>query len=141
MALPVVSVILNRSYIHLAADLSQYIVFGTSGSQGGGGSRVETNTIDGSVRQYANNISRAVFGSATSKTMSVTCRAITQDQVKFIQANIGSNVLFRDSYGRAYWCTYFQTDTTDIPLSGLANADLLTDVTLSLAGISYTRVT
>lgn len=131
------SVNLERSFIALASDPANFVICGTSGSIGGGGSRTDEIAQEGEFRNYANSVTRLILGSSKTRTQTVTLRALTPTQVRMIESWIGQTILFRDSYGRRSFCSYLVIDETDIPLSGKANSTLMTDVSIVVQLVSY----
>lgn len=129
--------VLDRAFINLASDPSQFVAAGTAGSAGGGGQRTDTVTQEGEFRQYANFNTRLIQGTARTRVLAVTIRACTPAQVQQLIAWTGQTVLFRDTYGRRLWGAYLQPVSTDIPLSGAAGSTLLTDVVLSFQQLTY----
>lgn len=131
----------DRAFINLASDPSQFVVVGTAGSVGGGGSRTDTVTQEGSFRTYANYNTRLIQGSNNSRILSpLVLRACTPDQITTILAFTGKTVFFRDTYGRKLWGSYLVTAVTDIPRSGRANTTLLSDVAITFQETTYSEV-
>lgn len=129
---------LDRAFINLASDPSQYVVCGTAGAVGGGGTRTDTVTQEGSFRQYANYNTRLIQGTARSRILApLVLRACTPAQVAQILAFIGKTILFRDTYGRRIWGSYLSPAITDIPRSGQAGSTLLSDVAITIQEITY----
>lgn len=131
--------LLNRAFLSLAADPTQFVSSGTAGSVGGGGQRTDDTVMDGAVRTYANGNTRMILGSSTTRVETLVLRALTPSQVKQVDSWIGQTCLFRDSYGRKIWGGYLETNKTDIPLSGTAGLGntLLTDVALAFQQVTY----
>ena len=127
---------LKRAFIAPVASPSTYVSAGTSGSIGGGGQRSEVNTREGEFRGYANGVTRLIIGSSTSREINVAFRALTPTQVALLKSMVGKTCLFRDTYGRRMYGSFLVTTETNIPMSGVANSTLLTDV-----GINFTEVT
>lgn len=118
-------------------DLSDILVFGTSGSIGGGGSRNENRTKSGEFRQYANGVTRLIAGTAMSRTHSLAARALTPDQVDDLHSLVGKVCLFRDTYGRSMYCSFLVVDEVNLPGSGDGFAPYYTDVALALTEVAY----
>lgn len=133
------TVLLDRTFISLASDPTQYFSCGTSGSAGGGGQRSDTYTLEGSFRVYANNNTRLITTNASTRTLTITFRALTPAQVTQALSFVGKTVLLRDTYGRKMWGSYTVVTQTDIPRSGAANVDLQTDVVVNFQVVSYTE--
>lgn len=121
-----------RAVLQLASDPTVAVVCGT----GGRGDNFEK---EGSFRQYANGSTRLIVGTATTRTLPITLRALSPAQVLLVQSMIGKTCLFRDTYGRRVWGSFLSTSTTDIPLSGVANTDLMTDISITFQPVSYTE--
>lgn len=131
------TVIFERAFISLASNPSQFFSCGTSGTVGGGGARTDTTTQDGSFRNYANYNTRLILGTSRNEVLVLVLRALTPAQVALAQSFIGQMVLFRDTYGRKLWGSYIMMANTDIPLSGTANVDLATDVSITFQVLTF----
>jgi hypothetical protein len=127
-----VTVYLERSILQLADDPTVAVVCGTSG-------RSDNFEQEGTFRSYANGATRLILGTATQRVLPITLRALSPTQVQTVRSMIGRTCLFRDTYGRRVWGSFLATATTDIPLSGFANDDLMTDVALNLQMIEHTE--
>lgn len=130
---------LTRCFLSLASDPSVYISCGTAGAIGGGSSKTEQVTMTGEFRQYANNVVRLYTSPNTIATDTLALRALTPGQVKLLRTMVGRTCLFRDTYGRRWWCSFLAPQLSDIPLTGDANRGLLTDVGIELTQITYTE--
>jgi len=128
---------LSRVFLSLAATPSTVVSCGSSGSIGGGGTRSDTYTQEGSFRAYANGVTRLILGAANSRVNALTLRALTPTQVDLVQTMLGKTCLFRDSYGRRFFGSFLITSATDLPLSGDANSTLLTDVAINFQQLTY----
>ncbi len=133
------TVVLQLAVLSLASDPTQYVSCGTSGGIGGGGQRSHVTTQEGTFRAYANSNVRLILGTVVTEVLQFTLRALTPAQVTLVKSWIGKTVLFRDTYGRKKYGSYVVTTETDIPLSGNASVDLLTDIGLTFQEISYTE--
>lgn len=133
----VASVTLNRSFLALASDPSNFIVCGTAGSIGGGGSKQDVITQEGAFRNYANFVTRLILGSAKTRVFSFALRALTPAQVTQVESWVGQTCIFRDTYGRRMFGSYVVVTETDIPLSGKAHSTLLTDVQIDFQAVNY----
>lgn len=128
---------IDRVIINLADDLAQYVAAGSAGGIGGGGSRADTFTQAGEFRPYANGRTRLIQGVATSRVLDpLVLRACTPAQVAKLKAWTGEIVQVRDSYGRLLYGAYLQPIVSDIPLSGTAGVDLLSDVQLVITEVT-----
>lgn len=133
-----VQLVLDRAFINLASDPSQYVVAGTAGAVGGGSQRIDTLTQEGEFRQYANYNTRLIQGTGRTRILTpLVLRACTPAQVALLQSWVGQTVLFRDSYGRRIYGAYLAPAITDIPLSGLAGSTLESDVSITFQEITY----
>lgn len=126
------TLLLDRVFINLASDPTQYFSCGSTG-------RSDQTTLVGDFRLYANNNTRLILGNGTTRTIGITLRALTPAQVTQAQNFAGKTVLLRDTYGRKIWGSYVVTAVTDIPLSGAANVDLQSDVVITFTQITYTE--
>lgn len=134
------SVSLSQVFICLASNPGGFsLSCGSSGSAGGGGQRSDTFTQEGAFRSYANGVTRLILGSASTRVIAVTLRALTPGQVNALEAMVGQTCLFRDSYGRRIFGSFIITTATDIPLSGRAQIDLQTDVTIAFQQVTYSE--
>jgi hypothetical protein len=123
---------LTRSFIAPVTNQTAYVYAGTT-------SRSETGEQQGEFRQYAGGVTRLVVGAGKTKTLTITWRALTPDQVAALKAMVGKTCIFRDTYGRKVFGSFLVTSETDIPLSGTANSTLKTDVQISLTEVTYTE--
>lgn len=123
---------LPLSFVNLASDLSQYVACGSTP-----GSKVDTKTTDGDFRSYANNITRLVTATSGSRILGYTLRCASAADTAKIESWRGLTVLFRDTYGRGVYGSYLITASTDVPFSGKANADLMTDVVITFQQTTY----
>lgn len=128
-----VTMVFDRAIIQLDIDPPEAVV--VSGTAGRG----DTFEQEGSFRKYANGATRLVLGTSSARTLPVTFRALDPDQVTTLQGLIGKTCLFRDTYGRRVWCSFLSTSTVDIPLSGLANDTLMTDITVTVEAVDHTE--
>lgn len=131
------SVTLDRVFISPVASLSTPVIGGSAGGTGGGGARTDEISLEGSFRSYANFVTRLVTGTAQTQIETLAIRALTWDQVSALKALIGQTCLFRDSYGRRIYGAFLDVVLTDIPLSGAAYDDLMTDVALVFQAVTY----
>lgn len=123
---------MRRAVLQLADDPTTFVVCGTS-------DRSDAFSHDGDFRKYANGATRLILGSGTTRTLPMTLRALTPDQVVAVAAMVGKTCLFRDTYGRRLWGSFLDTGTVDIPLSGKANTTLLTDIAISFQTVAFTE--
>lgn len=130
-------VTLDRAFINLVSDPSQFVDCGTAGSVGGGGQRLDAASRDGNFRSYASGRVRLILGTATTRIETIVLRALTPAQVALIQSWIGQTVLLRDTYGRRIYGSYLDPQITDIPLSGRAGTDLQSDVLLDFQQVTF----
>lgn len=130
------SVLLDRTFISLASDVSNVVIAGSAGGQGGGGARTDTRTISGGPRNYASGVTRNVVGTVTNDELTLTLRCQSYADVAKLRSFLGRTCLFRDSYGRRLWVVFSSVNETDIPLSGKAYEDLMTDVTITADVVS-----
>ena len=130
---------LDRAFLSLVSDPSSKISVGTSGSIGGGGSRSDTLTLDGSFRNYANGETRLILAATQNRVEVLTLRALLPSDVKWLIGAVGKTVLFRDTYGRKMWGAFLSPSFTDIPLSGQAkSADTLqTDAAITFVQTTF----
>lgn len=124
------SVTLSLPVLELAASPTTSVVCGTAG-------RGDNFAQDGEFRNYANGTTRLIVGTGTTRALPITLRALTPAQVDTVMSMVGKVVLFRDTYGRRVYGAFLTTATVDIPLSGLANTTLMTDITISLQEVDY----
>lgn len=125
-----VSVVFERVILELISDPTVSVICGSAG-------RGDSFVKEGTFRNYANGRTRLILGTGTNRILPVTLRALSPTQVTTLKSMIGKTCLFRDTYGRRVWCSFLATDITDIPLSGKANDDLMTDISISLTEIDY----
>jgi hypothetical protein len=116
----------------------RYVVSGTAGSVGGGGSKTDSYSVEGAFRSYGNGNTRLVLGSSNTRTQAFALRALTPSQVAVVQALVGHTVCYRDTYGRRVFGAFLALTITDIPFSGRFEDDtLLTDVGLTIQSTTY----
>lgn len=114
------------------------VVAGTAGSVGGGGSKTDAYSVEGTFRSYGNGNTRLVLGSSDTRTQALALRALTPSQVDVVKALVGHTVCYRDTYGRRIFGAFIALTITDIPFSGHFEDDtLLTDVGLTIQTVSY----
>lgn len=130
---------LKRVFLAPVDNFAGYVTCGSSGSIGGGGQRTSQVDVEGSFRTYANGNTRVILGSAVAKTHTVTLRALTAAQVIAVQAMVGKTCLFRDTYGRRKYGSFLVTTQVDMPLSGVANSTLISDIGITFQEVSYTE--
>lgn len=131
------TVLLDRVFVNLATDPTQYFSCGSAGGIGGGGQRADTLVQQGEFRSYANNNTRLILGSTSTRTLTIAFRALTPAQVTMAESFVGKTVLIRDTYGRKMYGAYTVITQADIPLSGDANTTLLTDLQVNFTQVTY----
>ena len=125
------TVTLSRAFLQ-TADGSISVTCGTSGSQGGGGTKTDAFQQDGTFRNYATGVTRLVMGTTTTRVQSFTLRALTPAQQTAVSNMLGKTCLYRDTYGRRIWGAFTITSTVTIPLSGN-----LADITIAFQSVTY----
>lgn len=133
---------LQRAVLSLAGqDLTQpdtYIIVGTSGGMGGGGSRADDGSVAGDFRQYANGSTRMILGTVLTRTQSLALRALSPSQVDTVLLMRGQVLCFRDTYGRKVFGGYLSTTVTDIPFSGRkSTGEMMSDVGLVIQSVTW----
>lgn len=131
------SITLDRVFISAVSALDAPVIAGSAGSTGGGGSRTDEVTLEGSFRNYANFVTRLITGTAQTQIESLAVRSLLPTQLKLLKSMIGQTCLFRDSYGRRIYGSFLDVVITDIPRSGVANDTLQTDVALVFQAVTY----
>jgi hypothetical protein len=129
---------LTRVHITLAGNSATGVRAGSSGSIGGGGSRLDTRARAGEFRAYANGAVRLVTGTTRQRTHTFALRALPPADLATIHDLAGRTCLFRDSYGARFYCSFLVTDEVTIPLTGTATGPL-TDVGIQITEVTYTE--
>jgi hypothetical protein len=102
------TVTLDRAFLALAADPADTLSFFTT-------SRTDQRQKPGEVRRYANGRLRIVTRPGKSTALGVTAVSLTPAQVAKLDDWSGRLVLFRDAWGRKFYCTFFVANVVDFP--------------------------
>ena len=114
----------------------RFVVAGSVGSVSAGGSammgKVDTLTQDGAFRSYGNGNTRLILGASKSRTNTFALRAVSDADVKVLDALLGHLVIYCDTYGRRVIGAFLSMDKMNIPLT-----QGMTDVSLTLQAVTY----
>jgi hypothetical protein len=96
-----------------------FVQSGTGGNVGGGGQRLTTKTRSGSVRTYGSGRVRNVAGANTVATYDLALIHLTQTELNQLEAwmNLGTLLLFRDTYGQRDYGTIFSVSEYAEPMT------------------------
>ena len=120
-----VAVSLDRVYVHLADDLSQYVAVNALVS--------EVPSVQGSVRQRAGGNFQAVTRTGRGTTLAVDISLANRTQIDTLRSWTGQRVMIRDPRGRKHWGLFFSADIPEIPAVDRA------DVRLTLSAVTHSE--
>jgi hypothetical protein len=120
-------VTLDRGYVHVAADLEDYLAFGLT-------AETETDAVSASYAMMASGRSRQINRVGRPRTMNWSTDWLTTVEAEWIRDHVGIQVLARDPFGSVLWGSYLTvTRARRLSSSRVSLSLVFTEVTYSEA--------
>jgi hypothetical protein len=96
---------------------------------------VETPTVTGAVRGYANGRQRAITSASRPRSIALAFTLVTSADAATLASWVGQLVLLRDPFGMKVWGSYFALPRTQQNVPGV------NDITMTLTEITHSEAT
>lgn len=117
------------------------VVAGSAGSiqgAGGGSTKMDETSVDGSFRKYGGGNTRLILGSTSQRVQTLALIALSPTQVATLRALLGHTVCVRDTYGKKMFGSFTNMQESVIVHSGKPeDGSLLTNVGIVLTQVTY----